>query len=154
MGDSRETRSALARAEGNLAGLDGAALASSAFGYSESQLRFHEGSAYTHLRETRAALPAQERALELCAPGDYTDWALTRLDRSVCLAYDGDISGALAYAADTIQALTGPQRQGIITARGYELLGTLPAAERASVPACDFRDLLMLTTGVKEITPP
>jgi len=40
----------------------------SAFGYNQAQLRFHEGNAYTHLHDTRAAWEAQERALELCPP--------------------------------------------------------------------------------------
>jgi hypothetical protein len=69
-----------------LGALEPGSVSTSAFGYTESQLRFHEGSAYTRLREIRPAMRAQVRALELCPPGDYTDWAMTRLDRAACLA--------------------------------------------------------------------
>src|SRR5262249_29890553 len=71
-GQAQETRSALGRAEGSLSALDGDALLSSAFGYNESQLRFHEGNAYTYLGDVPRALKAQKRALELCQPNDYT----------------------------------------------------------------------------------
>ncbi len=89
-GDVRETQGALARAETIRETLDPGSVTSSAFGYTESQLRFHQGSAYTRLGDTRSPFNAQQRALEVCPPGDYTDWALTRLDRASCIAHDGD----------------------------------------------------------------
>ena len=146
MGHQQATRAALARAEDILSHLRGDELAPSAFGYNEGQLRFHEGSAYTSLRDTRSAFGAQDRALKLCLPGDYTDWAMTRLDRAICLAYDGDIAAALSYAMDTLSGLTEAQRRGIITLRGYDLLNNLPAQKDAPEEARDFRELLMLTT--------
>ena len=146
MGHRQTTRAALARAEDILSHLRGDELAPSAFGYNEGQLRFHEGSAYTTLRDVRPAFRAQARALELCYPGYYTDWALTRLDRAVCLAYDGDMSAALSYAMETFAGLTESQRWGIITLRGYDLLESLPAQRDALDGARDFRELLMLTT--------
>jgi tetratricopeptide (TPR) repeat protein len=144
MGRDLETREALARAESILSRLDGDSLIASAFGYNEAQLRFHEGNAYTHLRDVRSALAAQDRALELCAPGDYTDWAMTRLDRATCLVYDGDVSEGLAYATHTLANLTEPQRQGIISLRGSEILQALPADPKALPAARDFRDLLVV----------
>ena len=75
--------------------LSGDELAPSAFGYNEGQLRFHQSSAYTSLHDIRPAFKAQDRALELCPPNDYTDWSMTRLDRAACLAYDGDTAAAL-----------------------------------------------------------
>ncbi len=147
MGHRQEARAALARAEDILSHLRGDELAPSAFGYNEGQLRFHEGSAYTMLHDARSAFRAQARALELCPPGDYTDWAMTRLDRAICLAYDGDMSAALSYAMETFVGLTESQRRGIITLRGYDLLNSLPAQQDALDEARDFRELLMLTTG-------
>jgi transcriptional regulator with XRE-family HTH domain len=146
MGHKEAVRTALAHAEDTLSRLCGDELAPSAFGYNEGQLRFHEGSAYTTLRDVRSAFRAQARALELCSPGDYTDWALTRLDRAVCMAYDGDTSAALSYAMETFAGLTESQRWGIITLRGYDLLESLPAQRDALDGARDFRELLMLTT--------
>jgi hypothetical protein len=122
----------------------------SAFGYNEAQLRFHEGNAYTHLHDSRSALRAQERALELCAPGDYTDWAMTRLDRASCLAYDGDVSGAMAYAVETLIELSDEQRQGIIVGRGQEIVAALPAPARALPPAREFNELLMESSTTSE----
>jgi tetratricopeptide (TPR) repeat protein/DNA-binding XRE family transcriptional regulator len=143
---SRPTRRALARAENELARLDASALEPSAFGYNEAQLRFHEGNAYTHLHDSAAALRAQDRALELCAPGDYTDWAMTRLDRASCLAIDGDVSGAMAYALETLTDLTEEQRHGIILGRGQELVAALPVAEQAAPAARDLHELLLEST--------
>lgn len=150
LGNGRETRGALLRAEDELARLDAPALEPSAFGYNEAQLRFHEGNAYTHLHDSPAAFRAQERALELCAPGDYTDWAMTRLDRASCLAYDGDVSGAMTYAVETLTGLTGEQRQGIIIGRGQELVAALPAAERVLPAARELHELLTESSCTEE----
>lgn len=67
-GRVREARTALGRAETILSSLAAASVTGSAFGYTEAQFRFHEGNAFTRLRDTRRALRAQERALELCPP--------------------------------------------------------------------------------------
>ncbi len=151
MGQHRETREALGTAEDILSHLEGEQLIPSAFGYNEAQLRFHEGSAYTLLHDVKAALKAQARALELCAPGNYTDWAMTRLDRASCLALAGDPAFALSYAAETLGSLTEPQRRGIITVRGYQILKGLPTPQRALPGAHDLRDLLTPTAGKKEV---
>src|SRR5262249_798336 len=95
----RETRAALGRAEGMLSRLVGDGVMPPAVGYNEAQLRCHEGNAYPHLRDAHAAFAAQDRALELCAPGDYTDWAMTRLDRASCLANTEETTDALNYAS-------------------------------------------------------
>lgn len=142
-GGVRETREALARAEKILSFLADADLIPSAFGYNEAQLRFHESSAYTHLRDAHLAFQAQDRALELCAHGDYTDWALTRLDRATCLTHTGEIAGGITYATETLNALTQPQRQGIITIRGREILRELPSGEQNRPEASELRDVLM-----------
>lgn len=89
-GRSDETRAALQQAELVLEKLDSGSVNTSAFGYNEAQLRFHEGNAFTHLHDTRSAWKAQERALEICAPDDYMDQTLTHLDRASCLLHDGD----------------------------------------------------------------
>lgn len=105
-----------------LSRLEGDALSASAFGCSEAQLRFHEGNAYTRLGEVDAALAAQDRALELCSPGDYTDWALTRLDRAICLTTMGHASDALNSLAETIGSLDEAKRQGMVAERARLVL--------------------------------
>lgn len=133
---------ALDAAEQMHARLSGSDLEAFAFGYAESQLRFHAGNALTRLGDTAAARAVLERALELCTPADYTDWAMIRLDRAACLAQDEDVGSGLAYAAETLRALDGPRRQGLITTRGRELLAALTPAQRASRPGREFRGLL------------
>ena len=87
LGRNEETHNALARAEEALSYLGGDVLIPSAFGYNEASFRFHAGNAYTHLRDVKSAFRARDRALDLCAPENYTDWAMTRLDRAQCLIY-------------------------------------------------------------------
>ena len=142
-GDAREARRALDRAESLLSSLDAGSVTGSAFGYSESLFRFHVGNAYTRLHAIGLALRAQERALKVCPPGDYTDWALTRLDRASCLAYAGDASAAIVYATETLSGLREEQRQGIIALRGRQLVHALPPKYRTAPPVHDFEALLI-----------
>lgn len=144
LGQSVDCRAALDRAETILSNLPAELVNDSAFGYDEGQLRFHEGNAYTHLRDTDAAWAAQQRALELCAPGDFMDRSFTRLDRAICLASDGEVTSALEYATETMNALDDQQRRGIITLRGLELLNAVPSVQRRALPAArELHDRLM-----------
>ena len=118
-----------------------AAAAASAFGYSESQFRFHEENAYTLLRDTRPALQTQERALVVCPAADYTDWALIRLDRAICLASSGEPDTAAAYAAQTLAQVGGDRGQGIIARRGLDVLHALPASYRTTPAGHEFAEL-------------
>jgi transcriptional regulator with XRE-family HTH domain len=147
MGRQDETRDALARAESILSRLDGDVLISSAFGYNEASFRFHEGNAYTHLRDVKYALRAQDRALELCSQEDYTDWAMTRLDRAQCLTYAGKMTEGLQYATETITHLAESQRKGIITLRAKEIIEELPETERKLAIARNFGELLLVAAG-------
>jgi hypothetical protein len=141
-GDGGNARAALTEAERFLDALPEADRTASAFGYGESQLRFHAGSAFALLRDLPAALEATARALELCAPGgDYTDWALSGLDRAQCLAWTDPDMG-LGYAAETIAALTAPQRRGIIADRARGLLGAMSPTQLMSPLAREFAELV------------
>jgi len=152
-GDAGETCRALGRAEVILAGFEPGSMIASAFGYTESQFRFHEGNAYTRLRDIRPARRAQERALELCPAGDYADWAMTRLYRASCLAQAGDAPGAVAYAIETLTGLGAEQRRGIIAGRGRELVRGLPMGYRQAAAIREFQELLVRPAGEpKEIS--
>jgi hypothetical protein len=142
LGHRQETRAALGRAETCLSHLDASAIGTSAFDYNEAQLRFHEGNAFTHLHDTRAACSAQEMALALCPATDYMDRTMTKLDRANCLVYDGDVTGAVAVMVEATTALTGQQRQGIIAARVRETIAALPARHQALSSVRDLHDLL------------
>jgi hypothetical protein len=144
MGDREGCRRALERAEDGLAALPASAVGEGAFAYDAGQLAFHTGNAYTHLGESAPAWTAQQRALELAAPNDFMDRAFTRLDRSACLLADGELDTGLAYAVETMSALTDDQRAGIITGRGRELLAALAPAQRRALPAAALlRERLM-----------
>jgi tetratricopeptide (TPR) repeat protein len=151
MGDVSSAMAALGAAERIHGRLSGGDLAASAFGYAESQLRFHAGDALARLGDTAAAVPHLDRALELCPPADYTDWAMIRLDRAACAAASGDADGGLGAAAETLASLDGPKRQGVIAARARELLAGLTPAQRASRAAREFRALADDTTGMREL---
>ncbi|WP_371780507.1 hypothetical protein [Streptosporangium subroseum] len=141
-GRAAETKAALARAAHLLESLPQEDINDSAFGYNEPQLLFHTGNAYTHLGDTAAAWRAQEKALTLYPREDFLDRALIGLDRTICLAKEGDASGALEFAAATLVPLTEDQRQGLITLRGREVLEALPPAEKAVIAARHLHELL------------
>ncbi|MGH3832007.1 MAG: helix-turn-helix domain-containing protein [Pseudonocardiaceae bacterium] len=142
LGRADATRSALQRAETCLSRLDASSIGTSAFDYNEAQLRFHEGNAFTHLHDTTAAWQAQERALSLCPTSDYMDRTMIHLDRAHCLAYDGDVTGAVATVVEATASLTDQQRHGIIAARVRKIIAILPPRHRALSAVRDLHDLL------------
>lgn len=149
LGRADETRSALQQAESCLSCLDADAIGTSAFDYNEAQLRFHEGNALTHLHDTGAAWQAQERALSLCPASDYMDRTMTQLDRAHCLAYDGDVTGAVAVTAEAMTPLNDQQRQGIIAVRVREIIAILSSKYRTLPAVRDLHDLLPLSPEPK-----
>ncbi|HET9256922.1 MAG TPA: helix-turn-helix transcriptional regulator [Pseudonocardiaceae bacterium] len=143
LGHRQEMHGALGYAETCLSRLDASSIGTSAFNYNEAQLRFHEGNAFTHLHDTSAAWRAQEVALALCPASDYMDRTMTKLDRANCLAYDGDVTGAVAVIVEATTALTDQQRQGIIAGRVRETIAILPPQHKALPAVRDLHDLLL-----------
>jgi hypothetical protein len=68
---------------------------------------------------------------------------------AACLVSDGHPDAGLSYAAETLQALDVPKRQGIITNRGRELLAAITPAQRTVRGAREFCSLLDDITGRK-----
>jgi tetratricopeptide (TPR) repeat protein len=143
-------QAAIRRAETIMFGLKPADLIASAFGYNEAQLRFHEGSTYTNLRNTPAAWKAQQRALELVPANDYTDRTLTHLDRAACLANDGDITAAANYATSALGLVPESQCKGIILARARDTIRTIPVTHRALPAVRELSDLLHTDNGTDD----
>ena len=140
-----DARIAIGAAEAILSSLDEKSLVASAFGYNEAQLRFHEGNAWTHLGDTERAWQAQQRALELYPDSDYLDRTLVQLDRAICVANDGDPTGAIAHATEALTSCSEDERRGLLTARGREFLRMFPGT---AFPARrDLRELLMTTSS-------
>jgi len=117
---------------------------SSAFGYDEAQLRFHEGNAWTHLGDTGSAWTAHERALQLYPASDYLDRSMIMLDRAACLARDGDTGGAAHHLVTTLSGLTPEQRSGLLLARASEVYHGVPAPLRGTTPVREVGELLAL----------
>ncbi len=146
-GNRAEAMAALDRAEATLFALSSFAFLSSAFGYDEAQLRFHQGNTYTRLHDTTAAKAAQERALALYPKRDFLDRTLVRLDAAACLAYEREAEQAVHMATKALLDLTREQRRGLVLMRGAEVLKSLPRNQRALPAAREFYDLLMSSRG-------
>lgn len=137
---------ALVRAEVALERLPEAERIGSAFGYSESQLRFHAGNAWTHLGEVERAAEQQERALELYPLRDHTDRALVALDQAIGAAVRGDAAGAAIRATTTIVDLPEEHRSALIIYRAREVAARVPEAR--TVPEVRvLREVLALPAG-------
>jgi tetratricopeptide (TPR) repeat protein len=146
LGERREALITLERAESALSRLADEVVTSSALGYNEAQLRFHEGNALTHLRDTEAAQASQQRALELYPPEDYLDRALVGLDQATCLAHQGDAEAAAEAATRAMVRLTADQRAGLVAARCREVLTILDCQRAATPEVHELRDLLTQDT--------
>ncbi len=144
--DREGAQDALSRAEVALERLPAEDRVGSAFGYSECQLRFHAGNAWTHLGETERAAEQQARALELYPSRDHTDRALVALDQAVCAAIRGDLPAAATLAASTIVDLPVEHRSALIIYRAREVAARVPEAQ--SVPEVRvLREVLALPAG-------
>ncbi|MFJ7202292.1 helix-turn-helix domain-containing protein [Streptomyces sp. NPDC098789] len=140
---------ALTRAEVALERLPETERTASAFGYSESQLRFHAGNAWTHLGETDRAAEEQARALELYPRREHTDRALVALDQAICAEINGDTAGAAASATATILALPEEHRSALIVYRAREVAARVPGAR--TVPEVRvLREVLALPPGERD----
>lgn len=144
LGDRAATSDAVARAERALERLPEEERTASAFGYSESQLRFHIGNALTHLRETRQAREHQARALELYAASEMTDRTLIALDSAMCDAFDGNLDAAAGAATAAVTGLPRAHRSALILGRAGEVADRVPGSQQMAV---ELREVLALPPG-------
>lgn len=111
-----------------------------ALGYTERQLLFHVGNAYTHLGRVDDAWQAQRLALGMYQQDEHLDPTLIRMDRATCLARSGEPEEAYRIAGAAITSLPDEHRTGMVLkyATGFHRL-----AGRADVPArTAFAELL------------
>jgi tetratricopeptide (TPR) repeat protein len=147
MGNREMASAALLRAELALGRLDPTNRVGSAFGYSEQQLAFHSGNAWTHLGDTARAGDEQTRALELYTLDERTDRALIHLDRAMCLAINGDSAASAMQAVETIVDLPPEYRSALILHRAKEVGARVP---KDMLEARALQETLMLPPGGKD----
>ncbi len=149
LGARDEAAAALATGETALGRLSADDRIESAFGYSESQLRFHSGNAWTHLGDTRRAAVEHERALELYPVSDRMDIALVRLDQAMCLAHEGDPAAAALQATQTIVDLPEEHRSTLIIYRARDVAAKVPQAQEVRELRV-LREVLTLPAGGRD----
>ncbi|MFJ5609841.1 helix-turn-helix domain-containing protein [Streptomyces sp. NPDC093221] len=124
------TAVALAHAQDALNRLPDEDREESAFSYSESQMAFHAGNAWTHLEDTDRASAELTRALDLYPCSDHTDRALVRLDLAMCTAIAGDPASAAEQAMNTVVELPEEHRTALIMCRARDVADRVPEARR------------------------
>ncbi|MFJ4686003.1 helix-turn-helix domain-containing protein [Streptomyces sp. NPDC088789] len=142
LSDAANALRALDTAETALARLPAGDQIGSAFGYSESQLRFHAGNALTHLGTTARARVELARAAELYPASERMDRALVALDTAMCTAADGDPAAAADQAARTLVALAPEHRTALIIYRARQVADTVPPGAREVHEVRALREIL------------
>lgn len=111
-----------------------------ALGYTERQLLFTVGNAWTHVGRTEDAWRAQRLALDLYPPDQYLDPTLLRLDRAMCLARSGEPEEAYRTATETLASLPDEHRTGMVLKYAADFHRV---AGRTDIPArTEFAELL------------
>ncbi|MFF2651454.1 helix-turn-helix domain-containing protein [Streptomyces sp. NPDC058045] len=150
LGDADRVAAALDAAEVALARLPADEQIGSAFGYSESQLRFHSGNALVHLGDLGRARVELERAAELYPVAERMDRALVSLDQAMCAAAAGDPAGAADQAARTLLGLRPEHRTALIVYRAREVVDSVPPGARGVHEVRALREIIALPSGDAE----
>jgi hypothetical protein len=151
MGRRREAEDALGLAKAAFDRLGAADTADTAYGYTERQLAWHEGSMWTILKDTRRAQSALDRARDLYAPEEHLDRALIAMDMAVCLLGVGEIAVACREAEQVLLGLPEAHLTGIVVSRAHDVLNAVPPRAALTSPAADLRELVR-ETGKAAIT--
>ncbi|MER7350718.1 helix-turn-helix transcriptional regulator [Streptomyces aurantiacus] len=150
LGNGEAAMRALVAAETALEKLPDAERIGSAFGYSESQLRFHAGDALTHLGETARAREELARAAALYPMSEQMDRALVALDTAMCTALEGDPAAAADQAAHTIIELEPDHRTALILYRARDVITRVPPGAREVHEVRALREILALPPRTTE----
>jgi hypothetical protein len=142
MGRAREAQDALRLAKAAFDPLGDSDTADTAYGYTERQLVWHEGSMWTILGDTRRAQAALDRALTLYAPDEHLDRALIAMDTALGLLRAGEVSVACRETEQHLLGLPPEHLTGIVVARARDVLNAVPARAAMSAPARDLRELV------------
>jgi hypothetical protein len=139
LGRHREAAAAIRRAEACFERLAPADPDLNVLGFDEHHLRFYEENVWTLLGETRAAMVAQRRALELSPSSTGIDTTVVRLDMASTLIRLGEVEEGCRVASEALLALPAASRDGVPSARAVEVLRQLAPAHRRVPAARELR---------------
>ena len=112
------------------------------FGWHEHRLRHTQSFVYTQLRETAAALDAQDRAFAIYPDAQAVNRAMVAMHRAACIIQQGDVPGGLRYAADTLDSLPQHQHGPLVYAMARRALVAVPEQERRRAEVRELHDRL------------
>jgi tetratricopeptide (TPR) repeat protein len=142
MGRADDARQAMTLAERAFARLDSSHTSDLAYGYTERQLRWHIGSMYTTLGDTRRAQLALDEALSLYAPDEHLDRALIAMDQATSLIGVGEIATAAQIGMLALGTIPAEHRTGIVVSRARDVVAAIPARAARIPLVADLRELI------------
>lgn len=140
-GDTAATLAAARNAERLLGRLPDSP-APSAWDYDVGQFTFHQAEALYFLGDPAARRHLADASARLASRDDYLYWSATRLVTAACMIRDGDITEALAHAAETLANLRPEERPGLIACQCRDVIELLPRDARDSEAGRTLRSLL------------
>ncbi|MFC1411051.1 hypothetical protein ACEZCY_19145 [Streptacidiphilus sp. N1-12] len=151
MGRGADAAAAMQLSQAAFARLGDDQIGDTAYGYTERQLRWHEGSMYTVLGDTRRAQLALDAAWNLYAPTEHLDRALIAFDQATCLLRVGEVTMACRQAELILGAVPPQHLTGIVISRCGDLISVVPQ-RAARQPAVRQLRELVTATGRPELT--
>lgn len=149
MGRKNEVSACINKAEEVFYRLDSSSQTSSVHAYSERQLLFHQGDAWTALGSQPEASQVHARVLPMYPENEPLEPALIKINDAKCLARAGDIEQACLLTVGTISSLPEKYKSTVTTERSSEVLNLIPTDRRNTGAA---RDLTTLVSDMQKLT--
>lgn len=142
LGRAGDARQAMRIAEAAFARLGADQTGDTAYGYTARQLRWHVGSMYTVLGDTRRAQAALDEALTMYAPVEYLDRALIALDQAAGLVHVGEVATAAQVGVQALATLPAEHLTGIVVSRAREVAASVPVSASRMPWVRDLREAI------------
>jgi hypothetical protein len=111
----------------------------SMFGWPEHRLWHTTSFVHTEVGDTRSAMTAQDRALDLYSINHAMNGAMVQMHRASCLIQDGDITGGVRHVADVLDALPVEHHNALVYDVARRALSAVPDRERGRAEFSDVR---------------
>ncbi|MFF7183307.1 hypothetical protein [Streptomyces sp. NPDC008121] len=142
MGRRQEAEDALRLATAAWERLGAADTSDTAYGYTERQLVWHNGSMWTTIGDTRRAQAALHKARGMYAPTEYLDRALIAMDEALSLVAVGEVPVACRATESLLLGLPAEHLTGIVVSRAREVLAAIPGRAEGTAPVRELRELV------------